>query len=104
VAILRSNSTIQGAELEANRSAWTALAEDLSQKRAEAARGGNDRARERHLSRGKLLPRERVTRLLDPGTPFLELGALAAHGMYDDAIRWRGPDHRHRPRLGPRGA
>ncbi|MBC00879.1 MAG: methylcrotonoyl-CoA carboxylase [Rhodobacteraceae bacterium] len=90
MAILRSNSTIQGAELEANRSAWAALAEDLSQKRAEAARGGNDRARERHLSRGKLLPRERVTRLLDPGTPFLELGALAAHGMYGDAIHGAG--------------
>jgi 3-methylcrotonyl-CoA carboxylase beta subunit len=90
VAILRSNSTIQGAELEANRSAWAALAEDLAQRRAEAARGGNDRARERHLSRGKLLPRERVTRLLDPGTPFLELGALAAHGMYGDAIHGAG--------------
>ncbi|WP_084649876.1 carboxyl transferase domain-containing protein [Stappia stellulata] len=90
VAILRSNSTIQGAELEANRSAWAALAEDLAQKRAEAARGGNQRARERHLSRGKLLPRERVTRLLDPGTPFLELGALAAHGMYGDAIHGAG--------------
>ena len=41
-------------------------------------------ARERHIGRGKLLPRDRVQRLLDPGSPFLEIGALAANGMYDD--------------------
>src|SRR6201999_572504 len=46
------------------------------------ALGGGERARERHTSRGKLLPRERIDRLLDPGAPFLELSALAAHGMY----------------------
>ena len=46
--------------------------------------------RERHLARGKLLPRERVMRLLDPGAPFLEIGALAAFGMYDDAIHGAG--------------
>ena len=50
-----------------------------------AALGGGDRARERHLSRGKLLPRDRVARLLDAGSPFLEVGALAAHGLYDGA-------------------
>ena len=54
------------------------------------AEGGPAKARERHLARGKLLPRERVTRLLDPGAPFLELGALAAHGMYEDAIHGAG--------------
>ncbi len=59
-------------------------------RRAEAAQGGNAKARERHLSRGKLLPRERVTRLIDPGSPFLEIGALAANGMYDDAIHGAG--------------
>ncbi|MDC0736983.1 carboxyl transferase domain-containing protein [Cognatishimia sp. SS12] len=50
-----------------------------------AALGGGDRARERHLSRGKMLPRERVANLLDPGSPFLEVGATAAHGLYDGA-------------------
>jgi len=48
------------------------------------ARGGSDASRERHVSRGKLLPRDRVERLLDPGSPFLEIGQLAAFGMYDD--------------------
>ncbi|MEO0939618.1 MAG: carboxyl transferase domain-containing protein [Pseudomonadota bacterium] len=59
--------------------------EALAQIRAAAdaaAQGGGERSRERHLSRGKLLPRDRVAGLLDPGTPFLEIGALAAHGLY----------------------
>lgn len=45
--------------------------------------GGGEKSRERHLSRGKILPRERVSRLLDPGSPFLEIGLTAAHGMYN---------------------
>src|SRR6202045_4405814 len=60
------------------------LVDELNAKLAAAALGGNERARERHVSRGKLLPRERVDRLLDPGSPFLELAPLAAGGMYDD--------------------
>src|ERR1700730_16843518 len=60
------------------------LVAELNAKLAAAALGGNERARERHVSRGKLLPRERVCRLLDPGSPFLELAPLAAGGMYDD--------------------
>jgi 3-methylcrotonyl-CoA carboxylase beta subunit len=58
--------------------------EQLKSRLAEVRRGGPEAARERHVSRGKLLPRERVDRLLDPGSPFLEVGALAAYGMYDD--------------------
>ncbi|MGF2953462.1 methylcrotonoyl-CoA carboxylase, partial [Mycobacterium sp. THU-M116] len=54
------------------------LVAELNAKLAAAALGGNERARERHVSRGKLLPRDRVDRLLDPGTPFLELTPLAA--------------------------
>ncbi len=50
-----------------------------------AALGGGEKSRERHLSRGKMLPRERVAGLLDPGSPFLEVGATAAHGLYDGA-------------------
>ncbi|MHC5653106.1 carboxyl transferase domain-containing protein [Stappia sp. ICDLI1TA098] len=90
MAILRSNATTKGPEVEANRAAWEVLRDDLLARRAEAAMGGNERARERHVSRGKLLPRERVARLLDPGTPFLEVGALAALGLYDDAIHGAG--------------
>ena len=63
-----------------------ALAQDLREKVAEAALGGSEKHRERHVSRGKLLPRERVERLLDPGSPFLEIGQLAANGMYEGDV------------------
>ena len=61
-----------------------ALAHDLRDKVAQAGRGGPEASRERHVGRGKLLPRDRVERLLDPGAPFLEIGQLAANGMYGD--------------------
>ena len=57
--------------------------DQLRDRLAEARRGGSESSRERHVARGKLLPRDRVDRLLDPGSPFLEVGALAAYGMYD---------------------
>ena len=60
-----------------------ALAEQLCARTLEAALGGPEKARQRHAGRGKLLPRERVERLLDPGSPFLEVAALAAFGLYD---------------------
>src|SRR6056297_2643542 len=60
-----------------------ALVAELRRLRAAAALGGSAASRERHVSRGKLLPRERIESLLDPGSPFLELSPLAAHGMYD---------------------
>ena len=60
------------------------LRQQLRDRVAEVARGGSERSRQRHLDRGRLLPRERVRRLLDPGSPFLEVGSLAAFGMYDD--------------------
>lgn len=69
----------------------TSLAADLRSTVAAAALGGSEGSRERHVSRGKLLPRERVERLLDPGSPFLEIGQLAANGMYGkDAINGAG--------------
>jgi 3-methylcrotonyl-CoA carboxylase beta subunit len=61
-----------------------ALVADLKAKVAQVAEGGGEAARAKHVARGKLLPRERVTMLLDPGTPFLELSQLAAFGMYRD--------------------
>src|SRR3954469_12889395 len=61
------------------------LVDELRARTAEVARGGGERAIERHRSRGKLLARERVDRLVDPATAFLELGALAAWELYDGA-------------------
>ncbi len=66
------------------------LADDLREKLERAALGGSEKAREKHEARGKLLPRERVRTLLDPGSPFLEVAPLAAHGMYDDAAPGAG--------------
>ncbi|MBM7117205.1 carboxyl transferase domain-containing protein [Archangium primigenium] len=60
------------------------LVEELRARVAQVSQGGSEDARKRHTSRGKLLPRERVERLLDAGSPFLEIGQLAAHGMYGD--------------------
>ncbi|MBV9321689.1 MAG: methylcrotonoyl-CoA carboxylase, partial [Mycobacterium sp.] len=68
----------------ANREAHRALVSQLRDKLSAAALGGPDRARERHVGRGKLLPRDRVNGLLDPGSPFLEVAPLAADGMYND--------------------
>ena len=59
-------------------------AKALLETQEKAAAGGSERSRQKHLERGKLLPRERVRALLDPGSPFLELSPLAAHGLYDD--------------------
>lgn len=62
------------------------LVAELREHLATAAAGGGDSARRRHLARGKLLPRQRITELLDPGSPFLELSSLAAHGMYGGKV------------------
>ena len=70
----------------ANAAAMRALVEDLRAKVATIREGGGAEARRRHLARGKLLPRERVRALLDPGSPFLELSQLAAYGMYDGQV------------------
>jgi 3-methylcrotonyl-CoA carboxylase beta subunit len=84
VNALRSHAHPGSAEFRANHEANLALIEDLNAQLERVRLGGGERARERHVGRGKLLPRERVDRLLDPGAPFLECSALAAHGLYDD--------------------
>src|SRR5260370_12884792 len=71
------------AEFRENYTANRALVEELAARQAHVRQGGSERARRRHVERGKLLPRERVELLLDPGAPFLELSTLAAWGMYD---------------------
>ena len=73
-----------------NAAAMAALVADLQTKRAEAALGGSEKQRERHTARGKLLPRDRVLTLIDPGSPFLELSQLAANGMYTNDIHGAG--------------
>jgi 3-methylcrotonyl-CoA carboxylase beta subunit len=77
------------------------LASELREQVARTALGGSETSRQRHTGRGKLLPRDRVERLLDVGSPFLELSQLAAFGMYDDEAPARD-DHRHGPGVGPR--
>ncbi len=67
-----------------------ALAKELRARVRQAALGGDTRSRDRHVARGKLLPRDRVERLLDPGSPFLEMGQLAANGMYGDEVPGAG--------------
>lgn len=90
MTVLKSSIDVGTEAARSNRAMWDTLIEDLREKREKAARGGSDRARKRHLDRGKLLPRERVTRLIDNGTPFLELSSLAAHDMYGDDIHAAG--------------
>ncbi|GAB3579763.1 carboxyl transferase domain-containing protein [Leifsonia lichenia] len=69
---------------EQNEAAQRALVAELRQRLATAAAGGPERSRQRHIARGKLLPRERIDALLDDGSPFVEIAPLAATGMYDD--------------------
>ena len=82
--ILETQLNVRAADFTANAAAMRALVADLRTQTNKASLGGGQVARERHTARGKLLPRERVEMLLDPGTPFLELSPLAALGMYPD--------------------
>ncbi|HEY4541665.1 MAG TPA: carboxyl transferase domain-containing protein, partial [Noviherbaspirillum sp.] len=82
---LESKLDLRSDDCKANAAAVQALVDDLKAKVARVAQGGGEEARNKHVARGKLLPRERVQLLLDPGTPFLEFSQLAAYGMYDDA-------------------
>ena len=85
-SLIDPNSEAFRANAKHNR----ALAADLRARVAQAALGGSEASRERHVSRGKLLPRDRVTRLLDPASPFLEIGQLAANGLYGDEVPGAG--------------
>ncbi|MEQ8257497.1 MAG: carboxyl transferase domain-containing protein, partial [Roseovarius confluentis] len=78
------------AEFQANREAHLDALAVVEEAARAAAEGGGEAARERHKSRGKMPPRERVANLLDPGSPFLEVGAVAAHGLYDGAAPCAG--------------
>jgi 3-methylcrotonyl-CoA carboxylase beta subunit len=82
--IIESKLNPRSDDFRANAAALEALVADLRAKIEQLAQGGGQAARDKHTSRGKLLPRERIAQLLDPGTPFLELSQLAAYGMYND--------------------
>ena len=90
MAVIRSGFDRTSTEARANAAAWASIRAELLERRRVAALGGPEKARERHLARGKLLPRDRVLGLLDPGSPFLEIGALAAYDMYDGDIHGAG--------------
>jgi 3-methylcrotonyl-CoA carboxylase beta subunit len=85
MSILTSQIDPRSPEFQASSTQLRSLVDDLQREMARSAEGGGAKAREKHTARGKLLPRERIRALLDPGSPFLELSPLAAHGMYDDA-------------------
>jgi len=87
---IQSKIATDGEEFRARHDHNRALAEKLRADVAEAAKGGPEKHRKRHLERGKLLPRDRVERLLDPGSPFLEIGQLAACDMYDGEVPGAG--------------
>jgi 3-methylcrotonyl-CoA carboxylase beta subunit len=86
MAVIESKLDPRGAVFAANRDAMAAQVADLRDKIATIEGGGGEAARAKHVARGKLLPRERVRALLDPGSPFLELSQLAGYGMYDDNV------------------
>lgn len=87
---ITSKINTSSVEFSENKIAMDALVSDLREKVKKIALGGPEKSRKRHLSRGKILPRERVERLLDPGTPFLELSQMAAYECYDDDIPGAG--------------
>ena len=84
MSVLQSQLNPRSADFVANAHAMRLLVQDLNAQIDKAAQGGGDAARAKHTARGKLLPRDRVAMLLDPGTPFLELSPLAALGLYPD--------------------
>ncbi len=86
MSVLESAIDPRTEDFRTNAEAMRALVSELREKTAEAAVGGSAKAREKHVGRGKLLPRERVETLLDPGTPFLEIAPLAAHGLYGGGV------------------
>src|SRR5471030_908340 len=83
MSALKSRIDIRSEDFKANAAFLQSQVDDLRARAAEMALGGDAKSRERHAARGKLLPRERVDGLLDAGSPFLEIGQLAAYGMYD---------------------
>src|ERR1700723_323670 len=90
MARIKTALTAKSGESDANAAEWRRLIDELNLRRRAAAEGGSSKARERHVARGKLLARERVARLIDPGSPFLEIAPLAGFGMYEGDVHGAG--------------
>ncbi len=88
--VLQSDISPASEAFRANAERMRALVAHTSEIAAQIARGGSEAARARHVSRGKLLPRQRLAALLDAGSPFLEIGQFAAHGLYGEAVPGAG--------------
>ena len=83
MSVLQSSLSTNAESFKQNAAAHQAALDQVAAAAEQAAAGGGERSRERHLSRGKMLPRDRVANLLDAGSPFVEIGATAAHDMYN---------------------
>src|SRR5690606_7094634 len=90
MSVIRSQVDTRSESFAANTRAMDGALGRVRAAAEAAAAGGGETARDRHISRGKILPRERVARLLDAGSPFLEIGLFAAHDMYDGAAPGAG--------------
>jgi 3-methylcrotonyl-CoA carboxylase beta subunit len=86
MSVIKSSVNRRSEQYRENQASMQQLVADLRERVERIALGGGERAREKHLKRGKLLPRERIRVLLDTGSPFLELSQFAAYGMYDDQV------------------
>ena len=86
MAMLETALDLRSPEARANAEAMGALVQDLRATADRVRAGGGEAARAKHLARGKLLPRDRIRALIDPASPFLEIGQLAAHGLYGGEV------------------
>lgn len=87
---IKTSLNTRSQEFQQNKTAMESLVNDLKEKISKISQGGNEKARERHTKHGKLLPRERVDYLLDPGSPFLELSQFAGYEVYDEEVAAAG--------------
>ncbi|WP_301929979.1 carboxyl transferase domain-containing protein, partial [Xanthomonas fragariae] len=90
MSVINSQLQVSGESFQHNLAAMRAVIDDLRRTLAQIALGGSDAARAKHTARGKLLVRERIDALLDPGSALLEIAPLAAHGMYADQVPCAG--------------
>ncbi len=97
--ILKTAAAPHSPAFAANKAAMQSLVEDLHSKAAQISQGGGAKAREKHIARGKLLPRDRVAELIDPGTPFLEFSQFAAYKVYADIVPAAGLITGHRAHM-----
>ncbi|MCZ6831199.1 MAG: methylcrotonoyl-CoA carboxylase, partial [Gammaproteobacteria bacterium] len=86
MATLTSKINVRSDDFAANQAHMQTQVDDLRELIAQIKQGGGEKYQQRHMARGKLLPRERLNAVLDDGSPFLELSQLAAHQVYEDAV------------------